>query len=116
MSEDCVFCRIVKEEIPCEKIYENNNFISFKDGFPTLEGHSLVVSKEHFKTLLDFPSDLGNDLIDCMKQTVLKLRKEKDFEGFNILQNNFKVAKQVVNHIHFHILPRREGDGFNFNL
>lgn len=99
------------KEISTEKIYENDNFISFKDANPKSKDHSLVVSKKHVKTVLDLPSSLGNELIDCIKHTTIKLVEENDFEGFNIIQNNFEIAGQVVDHLHFHIVPRYKDDG-----
>lgn len=111
MENDCIFCKISKGEIPSKKIYENTNFFSIRDIHPVTEGHALTISKEHFPTILDMPSNLGGDLIDCLKNTTTELIKEKQFPGFNILQNNFKTAGQLVDHLHFHIIPRREGDG-----
>ena len=111
--KSCVFCKIATGEIPCEKIYENTNFFSIFDANPKTEGHALVISKKHFETLLDLPVLLGNDLTDCIKKTSLKILEEFKSEGFNILGNNFKVAGQVVNHLHFHILPRKRGDNIN---
>ena len=58
------------------------------------------------------PSLLGNDLIDCIKNTSLKIIEKEKVTGFNIISNNFESAGQVVNHVHFHIIPRKKGDGF----
>lgn len=92
-------------------IYENDNFISFKDTSPKSKGHSLVIPKKHYSTILDCPAIFGSDLIDCIKSTTIKLMKESGFSGFNIIQNNFKIAGQIVNHLHFHIIPRYKNDG-----
>ena len=109
--KDCIFCKIATGKIPSKKIYENGNFFSIPDAKPAGKGHSLVISKKHFETSLDLPDSLAAELLDCVKKTSLKLMKEFDGEGFNVLNNNFESAGQVVNHIHFHILPRRKGDG-----
>lgn len=106
---DCIFCKIAKGEIKSKIIYENDNFFSIPDANQKIEGHSLVISKKHFKTILDLQASSGIDLIDCIKKTALKLIKETKAEGFNIVQNNFKSAGQIVEHIHFHILPRKKG-------
>lgn len=108
--EECVFCKIAKGEIDSKKIYENDNFFSIPDANQKIEGHSLVISKKHFENILDLPSDLGNDLMDCVKETSVKIMKEQEAEGLNIVQNNFGVAGQVVKHIHFHLLPRKKDD------
>ena len=109
--ENCIFCKIVKGEIPSEKIYENDNFFSIPDAKPIIEGHSLIISKKHFETTLDMPSSLGTELLDCIKRTSLKILERTKSEGFNVLNNNFESAGQIVKHVHFHILPRKKGDG-----
>jgi len=108
MVKDCIFCKIANGEIPQEKIYENDNFFSIPDANQQIEGHSLVISKKHFETTLDLPSTLGAELIDCIKKTTLKLIDKHKSEGFNIVSNNFECAGQVVKHVHFHILPRKQ--------
>ena len=108
--EDCVFCKIVKGEIQVEKIYENDNFFSIADANPEVEGHSLVISKKHFETILDMPNSFGNELLDCVNRTALILMEKYNAEGFNVTNNNFEVAGQIVHHAHFHILPRKKSD------
>ncbi len=110
MKCDCVFCKISSGEIPSKKIYENNNFFSVPDANPMTKGHSLVISKGHFKTCLDIPVGLGQEAIDCIKNTAVKLMKENNAEGFNVVNNNFPSAGQIVEHVHFHIIPRKKGD------
>ena len=113
---ECIFCRISQGEIKTKKIiYENSNFFSIPDANPITKGHSLVISKKHFKTILDLQNSLGSELIDCIKNTSLKIIKETDSEGFNVINNNFEVAGQAVHHIHFHIIPRKKGDGLKIN-
>jgi|TARA_B100001971_G_C18062530_1_gene468722 histidine triad (HIT) family protein len=105
--DDCIFCKIGKENSE-KKIYENDSFFSIYDVNPLVEGHSLVISKKHFKTILDVQNSLGSELVDCIKKTVLELVKDYDSEGFNILNNFNEVAGQLVPHVHFHILPRKK--------
>ncbi|MFA5174041.1 MAG: HIT domain-containing protein [Candidatus Pacearchaeota archaeon] len=109
--DDCIFCNIIKGEIPAEKIYEDDNFISIFDVKPIGDGHTLVIPKKHFKTLLDIPTSLGNELLEALKETTLILMKKYKAEGFNIFMNNFEVGGQIVPHAHVHILPRKKGDG-----
>ena len=116
MEEDCVFCKIAKGEVPSEKIYENDNFFSIPDANPAIDGHSLIISKKHFETVLDIPNSLGSELLDCIKKTALKLIEEKKAEGFNVVNNSFECAGQIVNHVHFHIFPRRKDDGSFLSL
>lgn len=110
MTKDCIFCKIANGEIPIEKkIYENDNFFSIPDANQQTEGHSLIISKRHFETFLDIPSTLGTELTDCIKKTAMRLIEKHKSEGFNIVNNNFEVAGQVVKHFHIHILPRSKG-------
>jgi len=117
MTEDCIFCKIARGEIKSRKfIYENENFFSMPDANPRIKGHSLVISKKHFATILDLPPILGPELLDCIKKTVSKIMEEEKAEGFHVINNNFSAAKQVVKHIHFHIVPRKKNDELNGKL
>jgi len=109
---DCVFCKIALGEIKAERIYENDNFFSIYDHGPEVEGHALVISKKHFETALDLPNTLGVELMDAIKKTTLKLIDKYKCGGFNIINNGKKIGGQLVPHVHFHIIPRREGDKF----
>lgn len=109
--EDCIFCKIVKGEAPAEKVYEDDNFLGFLDVNQVADGKTLIVSKKHYKTLLDMPSSLGNEMLEAIKKVGLDLIDKGKAEGFNVLINSFEVAGQVVPHAHIHILPRKKGDG-----
>ena len=109
--KDCIFCKIAAGEIPAPKIYENGSFFSIPDKNPKTKGHSLVISKKHFETVLDLNSTLGSELIDCIKGTIMKLMKAENFDGFNVINNNFEAAGQIVKHFHVHIIPRIKDDG-----
>jgi histidine triad (HIT) family protein len=111
--DDCIFCKIVNGEVPSEKILETENFIVIKDVNPKTEGHSLIIPKEHYKNLLDIPAYLNKEMLETAKNVSLKLMEETSSKGFNLMMNNNPVAGQVVMHAHLHILPRKEGDGFN---
>ena len=106
--DNCIFCKIANKNSE-GKIYENLNFFSIPNNKPVIDGHSLVISKKHFETTLDLPSSLGAELLDCLKKTILKLIEQEKAEGFNIVNNNFESAGQVVKHVHYHILPRKKG-------
>jgi len=109
--EDCIFCKIANKEVEADKIiYENDNFVAFPDANQQTEGHTLIVPKKHFVNCLDLPSSLGGELLDAIK-AVAEIRLKEGAEGFNIIQNNGGCAGQVVMHAHFHLLPRKKGDG-----
>lgn len=111
MIDECIFCKLAKREIPRNEIYENDNFFSVPDLNPLVEGHSLIIPKKHFDTLLDLVNSLGPELLDCIKKTTIVLMKQYKADGFNVISNNFEAAGQIVKHVHFHILPRKKGDG-----
>jgi histidine triad (HIT) family protein len=113
-KENCIFCRISKGEIPSKRIYENDNFFSIPDANPVVLGHTLIISKKHFENVLELPESLGAELLDAIKKTSDILVREHKAEGFNVINNNFEAAGQIVKHIHFHIIPRKKGDGLKF--
>jgi len=110
MAKDCIFCKIVKGEIPCNQIYQDKDTIAFLDISPATPrgGHTLVISKKHYETLIDVP----DKELEAMTRTVKKISKAllNLYPGLNLVQNNKKVAGQIVPHIHFHLIPRYEGD------
>lgn len=110
-NSDCIFCKIIKGEIPSKKTYEDDNFIAFLDINPKTEGHTIIATKNHFRNLLDMPTTLGNELLEAIKNVSLNLIKEKKAEGFNLITNNEPAAGQVVFHFHCHVIPRKKDDG-----
>ena len=109
--EDCIFCKIVKGEIPCEKIWEDENFLAFLDAHPIVEGHTLVIPKEHFEKLIDVDGETSSKYIGALREVGRVLIEKYSSDGFNVVLNDGKSAGQVVGHVHFHLLPRKEGDG-----
>jgi len=109
-NKDCLFCKIAKGEISSQKIWENSEFLSFKDVNPVGEGHTLVIPKKHFNNLVNLNKEFSKKFIDAIKQTAKILMKKYNADGFNVLLNNGKAAGQIINHVHFHILPRKKGD------
>jgi len=91
MADDCIFCKIVSGEIPSEKVHESENFIVIKDVNPKVEGHSLVISKEHYETFLDLPASLYEEFLKTAKSAVDKLLGELDVADFNLIVNNGEV-------------------------
>lgn len=108
--EDCIFCKIVWGEIPCDKIYEDENFIAFPDANPVEEGHTLVIPKKHFDNLLMVDGDSKKNFIEALQKVGRILIKKYNSTGFNLVLNNGEDAGQVVKHVHFHLLPRKKGD------
>jgi len=109
--DDCIFCKIASGEIKSDLVYDDDNFFGILDINPKADGHTFVISKKHYKTLLDMPASLGSELIDAVKEVGIKLVKDGFGEGFNFIINNGEVAGQVVHHLHCHIIPRKKDDG-----
>jgi histidine triad (HIT) family protein len=109
---DCIFCQIIKGELPCAKVYENERVISFLDANPINAGHTLVLPKRHYATLFEISEE---DLYACTaaSQTIaMAVFKATKASGLNFFQNNYRPAGQRVDHIHFHLIPRFHQDSF----
>ena len=114
---DCLFCKFAKGEIEVAKIYEDKNVFVFLDINPCgeLNGHTLVIPKKHYETILDCPEETLKETIAVVKKIAVAVQKVSGAEGINLVQNNGKAAGQFVPHIHFHIIPRKAGDGIYFD-
>ncbi len=108
---DCIFCKIIAGDIPCARIYEDAHVLAFLDINPIAKGHTLVVLKGHYPTLLDVPSCVGEPLLRALRLVGKAVREETRAGGFNCIQNNFSPAGQMVFHSHWHIIPRFDNDG-----
>ncbi|CAK7266716.1 Adenosine 5'-monophosphoramidase [Sporothrix epigloea] len=104
----CIFCKIIKGEIPCFKLIETEKTIAFLDINPLSRGHALVIPKFHGEKLLDIPDEHLTDILPIVK----KITKAVGTDNYNILQNNGRLAHQEVDHVHFHIIPKpNEAEG-----
>jgi histidine triad (HIT) family protein len=104
--EDCIFCKIVKGEIPCFKVYEDDRVLAFLDINPIAEGHTLIIPKKHAENLWEIP---GEDLsaIHLASQKIIQaIRETLDPTGVAVLQLNGRGVNQVVMHYHLHLMPR----------
>lgn len=110
-KDDCIFCKIVRKELPSTIIGETNNFIAILNIHPVAEGHTLVIPKKHFVTLLDIPDSLGQEMLGLCKKIASGFLDEKKGDAFNVVMNNLPPAGQVIEHAHIHIIPRKEKDG-----
>ncbi|MHA1934746.1 MAG: HIT family protein [Candidatus Thorarchaeota archaeon] len=116
MSDDCVFCKIVRGEIPSSVIFEDDVCMAFMDVFPISEGHCLVIPKQHFVNMLDVDSEVVAHL--ARRVTELDRKVHKVFGQIGILNAvaNGPEAGQEVPHLHFHVIPRSKGDGIGFRF
>ena len=110
---DCIFCKIIKGEIPADKIYEDEDVLVFLDINPANPGHTLVIPKNHSENIYQIPEKDLNKVINMAKKVAIILKKILNVEGINIIMNNDKAAGQVVFHSHFHVVPRNQNDGYH---
>ncbi len=110
-NPNCIFCKIISKEIPCNTIHEDNNFLAFLDIHPHAKGHSVVIPKKHADDIFDLSDVLQSKLIRFVTQTMGKINTALHPNGFNVGWNQNEVAGQVVPHLHLHIIPRYKGDG-----
>ena len=109
--ENCIFCKIVRGELPSEKIYEDENTFAFLDRKPVNPGHTLVIPKKHSDNLYEADdSDLAATIVMARK-VASAIKKALGAQGINVHINNDRAAGQVVFHIHLHVIPRYNGDG-----
>ena len=112
MNNDCIFCKIVKGEIPCDKIYEDRDVLAFLDIAPVNVGHSLIIPKEHFINIYETPEEILDKMIRAAKVISRAIKSETNADGINVTMNNDPAAGQIVFHSHMHVIPRLKEDGF----
>ena len=108
---DCIFCKIAKGELPAVKVYEDEKFLAFLDLHPVSVGHTLVVPKDHFVNILDTPEEVLSGLMAVVKKISPAILKVANVPSFNLGVNNGVAAGQIIEHTHFHIIPRLADDG-----
>ena len=108
---DCIFCKIVSGQIPSAKIYEDEIIVAFLDIGPISDGHTLVMPRQHFEKVHSCPPELLGQIWTRLGKIAGAVASAVDADGYNVLCNNGSAAGQVVDHLHFHIVPRKTGDG-----
>ena len=105
---DCIFCKIVKKEIPSKIITETENSIAFLDTFPLSRGHTLIIPKCHYEKVQDM-TDIDNaDLFNTVHKVISKVDK---LTGATLLAiHNGKDSGQEIPHVHVHLIPRQSSD------
>ena len=111
--ENCVFCKIIKGDIPSYKLYEDEFTYSFMDIANDIDGHILVVPKKHVINVLDCDKETLHHVADTVKKISNLLVDKCGYDGVNILNASGECAGQTVFHLHFHIIPKKNNDGIN---
>lgn len=108
---DCIFCKIIKGEIPSYKIYEDEYTYAFLDIAKDVDGHTLVIPKKHVVNILDCDEETLTHVMNTVKKICNHYVDNCGYEGCNILNASGITAQQSVMHLHFHIIPRKANDG-----
>jgi histidine triad (HIT) family protein len=108
-SKPCEFCRIISRELPTSIIFEDSISIAFLDYRPLFPGHCLLVTRQHYATLLDLPKQLIGPLFSNAQLLAAAVQRAMHADGSFVAMNN--VVSQSVPHFHIHIVPRKRGDG-----
>lgn len=108
---ECIFCKIIKGDIPGHKVYEDDKVVAFFDILPISPGHTIIASKKHVSDV----EDLSDEDMAAMALAVKKVGKAilsgLGVKGYSVFLDNKSAANQHVPHVHFHLVPRKEGDG-----
>ena len=110
---DCIFCKILSGEIPSYKIYETDKAYAFLDIACDAVGHTLVIPKKHFASILDCDADYLDAVIEAVKRISRHYVEDCGYDGVNVFNASGAAAEQSVFHLHFHIVPRKDGDGMS---
>lgn len=104
---DCIFCKIVNSEIPCNKVYEDEKVLAFYDLDPQAPKHVLIIPKEHISSINDINSE-NSDIISHIFETIkILVEKLELVDGYRVVSNCGEDGGQTVNHLHFHLLGGR---------
>ena len=109
--ENCIFCKILRNEIPSSTVYEDDKFRAIMDIGPMAKGHVILLAKEHAANLLEADDELLSAALPAAKKVANAVKKTVGCGGVNILQNNGEEAGQTVFHLHIHVIPRNKEDG-----
>jgi histidine triad (HIT) family protein len=110
MSET-IFSKVIRGEIPCHKVYEDEKVLAFLDVGPLSRGHTLVIPKEAAATLDQLSDESAAAIGRVLPRLCRAVRKATGATAYNVLQNNGVAAHQAVFHVHFHIIPKHEDSG-----
>jgi histidine triad (HIT) family protein len=108
--DGCVFCKMVDGEIPVTKVYEDEAVLAFLDIGPISDGHTLVIPKQHCPMLHECDPEVLAGISARLGRIAEAVMAALDADGYNVLSNNGAAAGQVVEHLHFHLIPRKVGD------
>lgn len=110
---DCIFCKIINNQILSMKVYEDEYTLAFMDIAKDVDGHIVVIPKKHVKNILDCDVETLSHLMETIKRVSNHLVESCGYEGVNLLNASGESADQSVGHFHIHIIPRKPNDGID---
>lgn len=113
MDKNCIFCKIIANEISSYTVYEDDIFKAILDISPAAKGHTILISKKHFANLFELDQETASKAMVVASKVSKALMEELKCDGVNILQNNGEAAGQTVFHFHIHLIPRYDNDSVN---
>lgn len=105
-NTNCIFCKIIRGEIPSAKVYEDDHVLAFMDISQTTKGHTLVIPKQHFENIYELSQEAAANLFAVVPKIANAIKKQLQPSGLNLVNNNEKPAGQAVFHYHLHLVPR----------
>lgn len=114
--DDCIFCKILADEIPSTVVYEDDLFRAILDVNPAARGHVIILPKNHAANLFELPDEEASKILIVAKKIAKAVMETYHCDGINILQNNGEASGQTVFHLHVHVIPRFEGDRDHINI
>lgn len=114
-DDSCIFCKIAAGKIPCYKIYEDDQILAFLDIGPIVTGHTLVIPKSHYAGVMDVSPDMNAAIAAKLPALARAVTAAVNAPACHILTNCGPQAMQSVMHLHYHILPRYEGDSYKLS-
>ncbi len=102
----CIFCDIISGKREGHFVYQDNNHVAFLDKYPIDKGHTLIVPKKHYEKITDMESQIVGDLFSQIPKIVKAIMSATGADAFSLAQNNGRAAKQIIPHVHVHIIPR----------
>jgi len=111
---DCIFCKIVKGDLPCNLVYENDLIMSFLTIEPIKEGHVLIIPKSHYLDTDEIPTEVVTSMMVLSKRIVKVIKEKYSPDGYSVMQNGGEFND--IGHYHMHVFPRYKGDGFGWTF
>ena len=107
----CIFCDMIDGKLTCHMIYEDDDCLVILDKYPIDNGHSLIITKKPYEKITDMNTDEVSSLFSKIPKIANAIINGTNADAFSIAQNNGKAAKQIVPHVHIHIIPRYNATG-----